>query len=491
MNDPTIQYPIHQPSSSVDPWHASEQSESESQSDGWKGRVIGEYEIQRLIGQGAYGHVYHAMHRWLKLPVAIKVLQHVDTNDRQSLDRFQREAQIAARLRHPNLVRCTDGGIVGEKTFLVTDFVDGVDLRTLVRRLGPLTVAEASEIIRQTAVALQFIVDNHTIHRDIKPANIMLDSTGNVRVLDLGLARCAITGETLTETGQIMGTLDYIAPEQAVDSRHVDFRADLYSLGCTFYFLLTGQAPFSSSENSSLASKILAHLESDPPPIKQFRRDVPRPLIALINQMLDKSPELRPDSFRSVCGALAPYAQRDNLEGLLTRTGDHANRTGRQAPKRVSRWAEQMVEGITAAVITLLRFTLVVLGFLDRKSRRTGQKPSYHFSFRWLKSAMALGALGFVIWFSGIEIVPAESFTGSLFETRTNEPSSIKHSPFTPVQSPTHGQPPTGEALPQTHRPPHLQPPHLQPPAHPRQPHGPVPPRPPAPSQGVQYNEYQ
>ncbi|WP_419581511.1 serine/threonine protein kinase [Stieleria magnilauensis] len=486
MSDPTIQYPIHHPSSSVDSFQDSGLSGSGAKSDNWSGQLIGQYDIQRLIGQGAYGQVYYAVHRWLELPVAIKVLQHIDTNDRQSLDRFQREAKIAARLRHSNLVRCTDGGIVGGKMFLVTDFVDGEDLRALVRRRGPLSVAEASEIIYQTANALQFIVDNHTIHRDIKPANIMLDSNGNVRVLDLGLARCSVTGESLTETGQIMGTLDYIAPEQAVDSRHVDFRADLYSLGCTFYFLLTGQAPFSTTENSTLASKILAHLEADPPPIKQFRRDVPRAVTTLVTQMLNKSPDLRPSSFDSVCNALSPYAQHDSLARLLTKSGDHINLTGRRAAESGLKWVNQVVGGITATVVALLRLVLIGLGFLERASRRVGQQPSYHFSFRWLKSLMALGVLACAIWFTGIEIIPAENLPGSFFESETAEPSLVKHSPFTQTQSPSQGQPLTGDAAPPMHRPPHL-----QPPAHPHQPSGHVPPRPPVRSQGVQYNAYQ
>ncbi|WP_182864686.1 serine/threonine protein kinase [Rhodopirellula sp. JC639] len=484
MDQPTVQYPVKHQSADGNPPTALDRSKANLQPGDWTGRLIGEYEIQKLIGQGAYGQVYHAIHRWLKLPVAIKVLQHVDANDKQTLDRFQREAQIAARLRHPNLVRCTDGGVVGDKMFLATDFVDGEDLRTLVRRHGPLGVAAASEIIRQTSLALQFIVDNDTIHRDIKPANIMLDRDGTVRVLDLGLARCSVGGETLTETGQIMGTLDYLAPEQAVDARRVDFRADLYSLGCTFYYLLTGQAPFSTADNSTMASKIHAHLESPPPRIKNFRCDVPRSVVALIDQLLEKSPERRPDSFRDVCRTLTPVAQPDCLARLLTESGENKVPNGARAARNASRWTQQIGDAITGMVVTLLRLPLIITGFLERRPpQRAGQSTSYHFSFRWLKSAMALGVLGFAVWYSGIEIVPVENASSPLFEGRTVEPSPVKHSPFTPSSTATHPPPPGASGR-------HRQP-HLQPPPHPHQRNAPAPPPRSGRSQGVQYNEFQ
>ncbi|QEG00336.1 Serine/threonine-protein kinase PrkC [Stieleria maiorica] len=484
MDQPTVQYPVKHQSANADPPSVSDRANVNPQPGDWTGRLIGEYEIQKLIGQGAYGQVYFAVHRWLKLPVAIKVLQHVDANDQQSLDRFRREAQIAARLRHPNLVRCTDGGIVGDKLFLATDFVDGEDLRTLVRRRGPLGVAEASEIIRQTSVALQFIVDNDTIHRDIKPANIMLDRDGTVRVLDLGLARCSVSGETLTETGQIMGTLDYLAPEQAVDARRVDFRADLYSLGCTFYYLLTGQAPFSTADNSTMASKIHAHLESPPPPIKNFRCDVPRSVIALIDQMLEKSPERRPDSFRDVCRTLAPVARPEGLARLLTESGENERQATTRAARNVSRWTQPIASAFKVTAVTLLRLPLVITGFLERRPpQRAGQTTSYQFSFRWLKSAMALGFLGLAIWYSGIEIVPVENASSPLFEGRTVEPSPVKHSPFAPSSTATH--PPPLDASGMNRQP------HLQPPPHPHQRHAPAPPPRPGRSQGMQYNAFQ
>lgn len=330
----------------------------------------------------------------------------------------------------------------------------------------------------------------------------MLERDGTVRVLDMGLARCTINQETLTETGQVMGKLDYMAPEQAADSRQVDFRADLYSLGCTFYFLLTGQAPFSTDDNSTLAAKILAHLESEHPPIREFRRDVPKRIIELIDKLLDKTPDRRPESFRSVASTLEPSAKQHQVAKLLSDSATSAIGDIKQSRQRQPGLVDRIAGSFRTAMTMLFRFVLIVLGFLDRTPpTRPGQKPSYHFSFRWLKASLAFGALGFAFWFSGIEFIPANEAPGSLLSGPSRDagdvrPTSLplKESVATQASAPEHAStPPTP---PQHPRPPHLGPPphpgmpgasRPRPPAHPS-PHGPNPST--IRSQGIRYNEF-
>ena len=400
-----------------------------SESGDWSGRIFGEYEVERLVGQGGNGQVYLARHRWLQLPVAVKVLQHVNARDERTLERFRREARIAARLRHPNLVRCTDGGVIGDKLFLVTDFVEGQDLRQLVLARGPLAVADACEIMRQAAATFQFVVEKDTIHRDVKPANIMLDGDGVIRILDMGLARSSITGETLTETGQVMGTVDYMAPEQATDSRHVDFRADVYSLGCTFYYLLTGRAPFATDEHETLASKLLAHLESEPEPIRHARRDVPRAVLELIDRMLAKTADQRPQSFNEIRGIVERYAASHDLPKLVSTTAAHTPtiRVGCNETALLTR----IGDGLQTVTNSTLRLAFVGMGFLDRNPTRPGQRASYRFSFRWLKAVMAIAALIFAFWFTGIRFGSSDSSFQSLDSGPASNPSTgVRYNEF-------------------------------------------------------------
>ncbi|MFK8115206.1 MAG: protein kinase [Rubripirellula sp.] len=283
----------------------------------WSGEILGEYEIGERIGLGGNGQVYKARHRCLDMLVALKILHGVEAGDQASVDRFRREAMASARLRRPHLVRATDAGILGQHLFLVTDLVDGVDLNELVGRYGVLSIANACEVGRAACSGLQYLTENATVHRDIKPSNIMLDRTGNIRVLDLGLARTNDLTHSLTVEGQLMGTLDYMSPEQALSPRDVDFQADMYSMGCTLYFLLTGHAPFQTDAHDTLAAKLVAHMEVEAAPIREVRKDVPPAVANVIMAMLEKSVSDRPASFTDVIAVLSRFADSQNLVKVI------------------------------------------------------------------------------------------------------------------------------------------------------------------------------
>ena len=212
---------------------------------------LGSYELLEEIGRGGMGIVYKARHTKLDRVVALKVLPAERVRDPEFVARFQREMQAVGRLDHQNIVRATDGGEAAGKHFLVMEYIPGVNLEELVRQRGPLAVADACELIRQAALGLQCAHEHGMVHRDVKPSNLMLTPDGQVKIFDLGLAKLRTTpssGPEMTGTGQKMGTAGYMAPEQLADCRAVDIRADIYSLGCTLFKLLTGHAPFDSPQ---------------------------------------------------------------------------------------------------------------------------------------------------------------------------------------------------------------------------------------------------
>jgi eukaryotic-like serine/threonine-protein kinase len=284
-------------------------------------RQLGQYLLLAKLGQGGMGTVYKAMHSRLKRPVAIKLLSAARLNNDEAVARFHREMEAIGRLDHPNIVRATDAGEADGEHFLVMDFVEGVDLNKLVHFRGPLPVAEACELARQAALGLQYIHDHALVHRDVKPSNLLLTPQGQVKVLDLGLARLRgdslLNGE-LTGSGQVVGTPDYMAPEQALNSRDVDIRADIYSLGCTLYKLLAGKPPFGGPECDSFGKKLLAHAQTPAPPLTTFRSDVPAGLTGVLACMLAKAPSDRFGVPAQVADALAPFTSGSDLSALTT-----------------------------------------------------------------------------------------------------------------------------------------------------------------------------
>ncbi|MEZ6093778.1 MAG: serine/threonine-protein kinase [Pirellulaceae bacterium] len=366
----------------------------------WTGRSLGEYEIGPLLGAGGNGQVYSAIHKWLEMPVAIKFLMGVHPDDEVTAQRFRREATTNAKLIHPNLVRATDGGRVGSQLFLVTERVDGSDLSDLTRQHGRLSVPDACKVILEASKALQFVASNDAIHRDIKPSNIMVDRNGNVKVLDMGLARINNHSETMTETGQVMGTIDFMAPEQALDPRGVSFQADMYSLGCTFYFLLTGQVPYSSDEHDTLAAKLMAHMEATCKSIASFRSDVPRAIDDLIQRMIEKDPKRRPRSFAAVEEAVAEFAVNADLKAMVA--GEHS--TTSQTVNYS--WSDKLADDIVHFAKVMGQYFLFLIGVLEfQPQTRPGQRRAFQLSFRWTKFALGIAFFWFVLWAMGFQFL--------------------------------------------------------------------------------------
>lgn len=255
-------------------------------------KKIGKYEIIRKLGQGGMGAVYLARDAALRRDVALKVLPKDKAENPTLVRRFQAEAQAAAKLRHDNIVAVYDSDTADGYCYIAMEFVDGKDLHEMVSRRGPIPVRRSIEIIKQVAMALQNAYEHNIVHRDIKPSNLLIRRDGVVKLTDLGLARSVDDSiETgITRAGTTVGTVDYMAPEQGRSSKAADIRSDLYSLGCTWYYMLTGQAPF---PEGSLTNKLQAHAIKPPPDPRVLNQNVSDGMVAVIHQLMAKKPESR------------------------------------------------------------------------------------------------------------------------------------------------------------------------------------------------------
>jgi serine/threonine protein kinase len=274
-------------------------------------RFLGEYELLECLGAGAMGEVWKARHQRLARLVALKVLKPLSGDAEDARARFVREMRVAGSIDHPNLVDTRDAGEHGGVVYIVMKLIPGKDLARVVAESGRLPVAEACEIARQVATGLGHLAERGLVHRDIKPGNIMLTPEGQVKILDLGLARwwsenADGAGEDLTAEGQMLGTPDYLAPEQLNLGAPVDIRADLYGLGGTLFFLLTGRAPF--AHHKKVSSKLHAARQEQPPEVRTLRPEVPPALAELVAQLLAKRPADRPQTPKEVAAALGPFA---------------------------------------------------------------------------------------------------------------------------------------------------------------------------------------
>jgi eukaryotic-like serine/threonine-protein kinase len=272
-----------------------------------RGFYLGKYKLLDHLGDGGMSSVYLAEHVLMERHVAIKVLPADRVGDSTYLARFYREARAAAALDHRNIVRAYDVDNDGDTHYLVMEYVAGRDLFRMVHDNGPMAFVAAAECIRQAAEGLAHAHDAGLIHRDVKPANLLVDDRGVVKVLDLGLARFARddgASLTLSFDENVLGTADYLAPEQAVDSHGVDGRADIYGLGCSFYYLLAGHPPF---QGGTVAQRLIRHEKEPPPDLRRLRSDVPPELVAVCMKMMAKRPEDRFESMAEVAAALSAW----------------------------------------------------------------------------------------------------------------------------------------------------------------------------------------
>lgn len=268
-------------------------------------RLLGEYELLEPLGKGGMGEVWKARQARLDKIVAVKVLRTDRSRSREAVQRFAREIRAVGALDHPNLVEASYAGEQEGILYLVMKFVEGVDLARLVKEKGPRPVREVCELARQIAQGLQYLHERGLVHRDLKPSNVMCTPDGVVKILDLGLARWQLAEQgaaELTTSGLVLGTPDYLAPEQLQDAATVDTRADLYGLGGTIFYLLTGKPVF--ADQGSVSAKVKAHAEQGAPDVRSLRPDVPVALATLLASLLAKRPEDRPQTPARVVEAL-------------------------------------------------------------------------------------------------------------------------------------------------------------------------------------------
>jgi serine/threonine-protein kinase len=280
------------------------------------GFFLGPYRILEQLGQGGMGRVYKAEHRTLGRTVALKVLAPSVLKSPRAQALFRREVRAVARLVHPNLVTALDADQAGGRTYLVLEYVNGPNLDQLVRGEGPLPVGQACEYVRQVALGLQHAHEQGLVHRDIKPSNILLQRTGGAgqeayglaKLGDFGLVRVnepGAPGTIITNANTIMGTPDYLSPEQARDLHRTDVRSDLYSLGCTLYYLLTARVPF---PGGSTLEKVIRHSTEEPEPVERLRPGVPPGVAAVVGRLMAKKPGDRFQTPAELAAALAPFA---------------------------------------------------------------------------------------------------------------------------------------------------------------------------------------
>jgi serine/threonine-protein kinase len=309
-------------------WLTAYQAEAMAQGRG-TGLLVGPYVVLEPLGVGGMGQVFKARHRLMNRLAAVKLIRPEARSAADFLQRFLREVEAAAQLAHPNIVAAFDAAQHGATLYLAMEYVAGLDLRQLLQAHGALPVAQACDYVRQAALGLQHAHERGLIHRDIKPSNLLLATeecqapvdcgsrssggslpplAGIIKILDFGLARLQFVSSDerrrLTRVGDVMGTPDYMAPEQAVDSRQADIRSDIYALGCTLYHLLAGQPPFPIP---SIDKKLLAHQKTEPAALARLRPEVPAALAQVVGRMMAKRPEDRYQTPGEVAAALVPF----------------------------------------------------------------------------------------------------------------------------------------------------------------------------------------
>ena len=278
----------------------------------WRGFVLGPYRLLDRLGGGGMGQVFLAEHTTTGRAVAVKLLAANLADDPTARVRFAREARAAAALAHPNIARVFDLDAEASPPFLVMEYIDGLSLQAAVARHGAFPAGWAARVGHQVALALQCAADADLVHRDVKPANVLLDRAGDCKLLDLGIVLVGGAAGLTLVAGErtILGTADYLAPEQAVDSSAVDCRADLYALGGTLYFLLAGHPPF---PDGAAITKLMAKQFREPPPLDRLRPGLPAGLAGVVQKLLARRPADRYATPAKAAAALAPYATADRV----------------------------------------------------------------------------------------------------------------------------------------------------------------------------------
>ena len=406
--------------------------------------TLGNYVLLDMLGQGGMGLVYRAWHRRMERVVALKVIAGMVTADSSALQRFQREVVAAAKLNHSNIVTSYDSDEFKGTCFLVMEYVDGHNLSTLVKTKGPLPVESATLCVLQAARGLAFAHAHGVIHRDIKPSNLLLDHEGTVKVLDMGLARIDATGlnrvvgdKELTTSGTVMGSIDYMSPEQAVDSRQADAKSDQYSLGCTLYFLLNGRSLY-QGETEML--RLLAHREQPTPPLEAEQSEVPRSLARVFARMVAKRPEQRFPNMTEVIAALEACLAEPAMSSIertisLEQEGSRARLKMFVGARSEGGSPRATMDGLTEPD---LAFTRTIIGATDTDPASNVLSPSRERRLRgwaalrndrrmWFAATALIVVMG---WFLFPPRRPENSPPGTKMpETKTPEPPGTLASP--------------------------------------------------------------
>jgi serine/threonine-protein kinase len=327
--------------------------------------IAGRYEVEELVGHGGMSSVYKARDALLERHVALKILHEQYSADEDFVERFKREARSVAQLQHPNIVTVIDRGEEEGRQFIVFEYIDGENLKEHVVRQGRLDVREALEIAVEVAHGLAFAHEQGLIHRDVKPQNVLLNGDGRAKVTDFGIAR-TLDVDGMTQTGTVLGTSNYIAPEQASGQR-VDAHSDVYALGAVLYELLAGEVPFPGESFVAVAMK---HMHEPAPNLLDVRRDVPLRVAAAVDRALEKDPEQRFPTMDAFAAELeACLAELDQgPEGDKTMVIPSARRAARRR-KQVSRWP------IVIGLLALLAIAAIVIGLLAAGGTNNGGAP--------------------------------------------------------------------------------------------------------------------